>query len=363
LNRALGLHLIGDEVAYALVDRRPEQPPRVLASGCVGLQALPSTFRTLSGGKLLRWGLAVEADGHRPSRLPEHWPLRHPSTEALVHPAMAAALWEWQLGRTDDRDLLLWLRGGQLSWSIGEPGLGQCGSLRRTGDLRAVLGQLLRRLSQANLPVAVACERQAPGKELLLAELEGAGHQPRELRPDPAEGGTDLAAAGAALAALEPERHGVHAPLPPVRERSSGWWTLCGLLAILLGLNWWWGEVQETELGKQLRAAGQEARERRGQILFQPQPLPPALARALDRRQGLLDAFREVLHQAPAESLRRFEAISAEGSGAVELRLELDDQAAGFDPDALGAGIQLRPGSARDGSILYLGQVQPQGKG
>ncbi|MBL7007963.1 MAG: hypothetical protein ISR76_03125, partial [Planctomycetes bacterium] len=354
MNRALGLHLMGEQVAYALVENRPEQPPRVLASGTVPVQALPSTFRTLSGGKLLRWGLALEEGGQRPSRLPDGWPLRHPSTEALVHPALASAQWEWQLGRIDADDLLLWLRSAELCWSRGEPGLGQWGSLRRTGDLRATLSLLLRRLSQPGMPVALACDRQAPGKELLLAELEGAGHRPRELRPDPAEGGTDLAAAGAALAALHPERPGVRRPAPAAR-RAGGYWSLFGLLVVCLGLTWWWGRLQEAELRDLARTADLELQQRAGQVLLQPEPLPEGLARALDRREAFLQAFAGVLEEVPEGSLHRLEAVAAEGSRAVELRLELEEGVAGFDPGALGPGLRLRPGSSRDGRILYLG--------
>jgi hypothetical protein len=356
MNRALGIHLDGASADYALVERAAGQPPRVLASGRVRTTELPATFRTLSGGKPLRWGLAFHEDGHTPRELPEDWPLRHPPTEALLHPAMAAALWQWQLGRIDEGDLLLWLRAEELGWSRGEPGRGRVGLVPRAGTLPAALAEVLRRTSEPGLAVAVCADRQAPGLELLLEELRGAGHDPRALRPDPAEGGTDLAAAGAALATLDPDRPGVHAPAPP-RRRARGFWLAHLLVGAALAASVAAGAAQEKAVAVQ-KAAAQSARSAaEGAVEAPLAELPGAFARALARREAVTAAFEGVLNGVPAGSLHAFEVFSAAGSSAAELRLELDEAATGFAPELLGEAVELRPGGERDGRLLWLGRA------
>lgn len=359
MSRALGLHQRGDDLAYALVEQLPERPPAVLAAGSVSATSLVATFRTLSAGRPVRWGLAWEVGGHRPPRLPAGWPLRHPPTQALVHPAFAAALWEWQLGRIDEADLFLWLREDRLCWSRGEPGTGMCGSLPRASSLRETLAAVLQRFPAGTpLPVAVARARQAPGFELLMESLAAAGHRLRELRPDAAEGGTDLAAAGAALAALEPDRAGVHPPLPAPRGLAA-FLAGCAATVLVLGGSWLLGATQREELATVAAEAHevQLATARRPAALAAP---PAEIVRLLDRLESVRHGLEGVLSAAPAGSVLQFEAVTARGSPAAQLRVELDESQPGFDPASLPPGLTLRPGEARAGRLLYLGTSGPE---
>ncbi|RMH04598.1 MAG: hypothetical protein D6702_02790 [Planctomycetota bacterium] len=356
MSRALGLHAAGDRVRYALVEADPDGPPRVLAAGEVAAVQLPGTYRTLAAGRLLPWGAALAGAGRRPERLPAGWSLRHPATQALAAPAVAAAHWHWRLGRIDRSDLFLWLSEDRLHWCAGEPGGGDHGSRPRRSPVPQILTEVLERSPNRTGPVAVACDRQAPGLELLGEALERAGRSWRLLRPDPTEGGVDPAAAGAALGALDPGLPGFR---PPLREggHPARFWVSAAFLAIGLAVLAAWSGRQSRALDAALAALAERAAPAEPRRSFLP--LPRAAIRALDRRAAFGAAFTALLEAAPAGSLQRLELFSSPDSGLVEVRLEVADQEAPFRPEALGPDLRLRPGAAREGTVLWSGRARP----
>ena len=62
--RALGFHLRGEKVNYALVDRDPEEGIVVLAAGETTTEAVNFLYQKLSGGRPLPWAVARFKEGN-----------------------------------------------------------------------------------------------------------------------------------------------------------------------------------------------------------------------------------------------------------------------------------------------------------
>ena len=89
--RALGFHLRGEKVNYALVDRDPEEGIVVLAAGETTTEAVNFLYQKLSGGRPLPWAVARFKEGNPIPQLPQSWTLGRPAPQALLQPSTAAA--------------------------------------------------------------------------------------------------------------------------------------------------------------------------------------------------------------------------------------------------------------------------------
>lgn len=368
--RSLGLHRIGHQVAYALLERRPNRPPEILTAGAVDMDQLVELHGRLSGERPLPWGLAEERESQRRRVLESDWPLQRPPTRALLHPATAAAIWEWETGRILDDDLFLWLRPERLLWSKGMPGTGSSGSVARRGPLRETIHRVLRQTNSSQATVALALDGDAPGAGVVQDELSQANLSFRPVRRGPEERGADRAAAGAALGALEPHRDGVFAPLR-VKQREP-WIKTAGLVAALAAVSGatWLSRDQEQLLEEYrqnyrngtgqspptIKSGGQEISQ--GPIPATPEELGELLA----RRRAMVRALEHLLPQVPEGSLEELEMVTARGSQKAQVRLRLlpggpAETPTNF-PEQQEPGIHIQQKQLADGTTLIQGEVQ-----
>ncbi len=318
MNRALGLHFLGDQYAYALIEKSADAPVQVLAAGNVEQEKLAGLYDRLGGELNLPWCLAAEDDGSMLSHLPPDWPLRPIEPEVLVHPATSAALWDWEHGRIDENDLYLWLRSGFLLWARGIPGQGRSGCSARRGPLISNLRPILNRFQRNRCPSVVSMEGDAPGGDYLLQALADAGHSVREINRPPHEMGADPAAAGAALAAISPDFQAVY--VPEKRQRSPHWRTAMGLgalVATLTALAFTLG--QESNLRSWKRSL--EPTVQSGDSSAPTAAAPPIeLVRLIERRTQFVQALRN-LSDSPPNTLAEVEIVAAPDGSTVRDRV------------------------------------------
>ncbi|TAH35016.1 MAG: hypothetical protein EYC70_14595 [Planctomycetota bacterium] len=359
MSRGLGLHRSGRQVAYALVERAPASAPEVLAAGQVPLEELEALYQRLTGERNLPWALAEEQDGERVRRPGADWPLRRPAARALLHPATAAALWEWECGRLLAADLFVWLRPERLLWNLGEPGVGPAGSLPRRGPLREAVDQLQRAAEAFGRPAAVAVDGDAPGAGVVEQELARAGCTPRMLRRSGEERGADRAAAGAALGAIQPARPGVF--LPARTRQPEPWlWTASVLAAAAVGGATWLGTRQARAL-ERFSGPGASTPARSSAVFAAGAPATPEeLGRLLARRRAMNRALEVLLQQAPPGALEDLDLITAPGQTRAQVRMRLVPGVPGASADwlqALPPDFRLEARSFADGSTLVRGEV------
>ncbi|KAA3608149.1 MAG: hypothetical protein DWQ01_13840 [Planctomycetota bacterium] len=344
--RTLGLHLVGQEVAYALLEKISGKAPEILVAGRVLLKELPALHGRLSGERPLPWGLAQEPEeaGGKPKSpspasrshggviaglrsLPRNWPLRRPPTRALMHGAFAASLWEWTQGRLSEHDCFLWLRPERLHWNFGEPGHGAFGSVPRRGPLKETLNRLPLPKSKRPPPaVALALDGDAPGAQLLREELEAAGLDVRLLARGAEEKGADRAAAGAAIAVLDPIRPGVYSPRQS-KPKEPWFWTASVLAAMAAvgGSAWLQAGQSEPEFHPSPPSdPGLESQ------LPEPPPdpirglrQPQDLLRLIQRRQALAEILRQWPHRLQSHGLQEWEMLAVPESSHLRLRFQL----------------------------------------
>ena len=239
MSRAIGFHQLGDETAYALVEKLDLAPAQVLAAGKVPNEELDALIDRLDARRL-PWALAAEEEGRMRRILPSGWPLRARQEEVLTAPAPAAAFWDWEHGRFDVEDLYLWLSASSLHWSRGLPGRDLAGTVPRSGPMRSTLRPALSRAQTDRNPVVLYIEGDAPGAEVLSELVRESGHDLRPLQRPSEEMGVDPAAAGAALARLSESYPALHAPARLDESfawrRMTGIWILVACLA-LFGLE------------------------------------------------------------------------------------------------------------------------------
>ena len=317
MNRALGLHFLGDQYAYALIQKAEDAPVAVMAAGTVEQENLAGLYDRLGGELNLPWCLAAEDDGAMLTHLPPRWPLRPVEPEVLVHPATSAALWDWEHGRFDESDLYLWLRSGFLLWAKGVPGQGRSGCQARRGPLQDNLRPILNRVQRSRCNAVVSMEGDAPGGDFLLQALEQAGHMPREIKRPPNEMGADPAAAGAALAAISPEFQAVY--VPEKRHRSPHWRTAMGLGALFALLSSIAFTIsQEASLGS-WQTSLEEPVDANGQAPAAAAP-PQELHHLLERRQQFVNALRN-LADTPPNTLAEVEIVAPPDGTTVRDRV------------------------------------------
>jgi hypothetical protein len=304
MTRALGFHSLGDELAYALIEKLESAPAQVLAAGRVHEDELEALVDRLDGRKLL-WALASQEHGRMRRVLPDAWPLRARGEEVLTGPAAAAAFWDWEHGRFDIEDLYLWVSARSLHWSRGLPGRDLSGSVPRRGPIRESLRPALARAQVDRNPVVLFVEGDAPGAEILEDTIRQAGHPIRPLSRPPEEMGVDPAAAGAALARLTEGYGAMHAPAQ--LESSLPWRRMIGAwILVTLFLGWAVSAVQEVrfrdwvDAQKASTSAARSAVETAGTAAAPPR----AWSDMLRRRQAVLEALEGANSDARLSNLR-----------------------------------------------------------
>jgi len=359
--RSFGFHRVGGRIAYVLLERDPEAPPSILAAGSCALSDLPAVYQRLAAEFALPWALAEEREDAVAPCPGSDWPLKRPAPRGMIHPARAAALWEWSCGRIGEGDLLLWLRPDRLVWSWGLPERGLAGSDPRRGPLALSLQKILTRTGAAGASVALAVEGDAPGEALLQKELRSRGCSSRPLKPGPEERGADRAAAGAALAVLDPDQPGLRSVIVP-RPREPWLLTLSILAAATLGGSVWVGRRQARALAE-LPVPHPPAPSAAPRGPRRPAAPPPAMDRMVARRRAVIRALETIPARIPPGSLEELEIVSAEESRRARVRLRLLPLPA---PSAAGApawGAALPPGfslqvrTLEDGSTTATGEV------
>ncbi|HEX9794782.1 MAG TPA: hypothetical protein VGC54_12435 [Planctomycetota bacterium] len=363
MSRALGLHRVGDQVDYALVDAAPGRPPEVLAAGRTRLDEVVAMHARLSGERPLIWGIAEEREDQPIPTLRADWPLQRPQTRAAMHPAVAAALWEWELGRIQDEDLFVWLRPERLLWSSGEPGSGNAGSVPRRGPLRQAVKALRKDAQRAAAPVALATDGDAPGAAVVDEVFSAEGFATRRVRGSPGERGVDRAAAGAALGALDPTRPGVFSPRRE-RKREPLHWKASVIAATAVGAAAWLDHTQAAQL-EALRRVSQTGPPQAERAVLAPQ-VPGNLRRVLDRQAALRHGLAAVLAAVPPGRLEELELLTGPGSSRVQARLRLlpggtleDDSR--WLRDSGAQELDLR--GFADGSVVARAEFEPAASG
>lgn len=307
MTRSLGLHLLGDQLAYALIESFESAPPRVLAAGKVVQSELPGLVDRLSAGAL-PWCLAGQREGARLRSLPRNWPLPTNKRAVLTTPACAAALWDYEQGRFEADELYLWLSATHLHWSRGFPGRGRSGSVPRRGPLRDNLRPAIARARADRSPIVVYLEGDAPGGDLLQQSAEEMGHELRPLLRPSEEMGTDPAAAGAALAAQTENFPAVY--VPQKRRREPRWRPAIAVLATsMVAIAGAASVVQASWLG-QWRDSLSAQSERPRDAKPSAARVPESLDLVLQRRQALMAEFARLPQAAEGRRLTRFTALS-----------------------------------------------------
>ncbi len=320
--KSLGFHLNGTQVDWALLECLPQQAPSVISAGQSNLKNLTQLYKSLCAGHHLNWGVSICDGNHRPSQLPKRWPLIRPHPSCLVHPAVAAASWDWECGRFTDNDLHLWLSDDALHCSAATPGDSFHCRESRDGSIDQVFAKICRSIPHTINTIVIATEPNAGGQELLF-ESVAKKYKAIRIESTPQEHGANRAALGAAIFAQNPTRHGA---LTPVKKSSlDRIWLASVLLATSFSLfNFWINQTQQkslltTEQESSTQVADEMPRLRRlGE-------LPLEIDRLLERRMATIDALDEILKHAPAQSLSHIELSSGIASREVHLRLTRSD--------------------------------------
>lgn len=315
MSRAIGFHQLGDETAYALVEKLDLAPAQVLAAGKVPYEELDTLIDRLDARRL-PWALAAEEDGRMRRTLPPAWPLRARQEEVLTAPAAAAAFWDWEHGRFEVEDLYLWLSSSALHWSRGLPGRDLAGTVPRSGPMRATLRPALSRAQSDRNPVVLYIEGDAPGAEVLAELVRESGHDLRPLQRPSEEMGVDPAAAGAALARLSENYPALHAPArldeSYAWRRMTGIWILIACLA-LFGLELTQGARMSAWQDAWATSADPTPNSRRDQA----DPPPRAWSDLMERRREVLRALDDPNDEGRLRSLRILT-----DTGSAEIRVE-----------------------------------------
>lgn len=304
MTRALGFHSLGDELAYALIEKLDAAPPQVLAAGRVHEDELESLVDRLDGRKL-RWALASQEEGRMRRVLPQDWPLRARGAEVLTGPAAAAAFWDWEHGRVDIEDLYLWVSARSLHWSRGLPGRDLSGSVPRKGPIRDSLRPALARAQANRNPVVLFVEGDAPGAEILEDSIRQAGHTIRPLTRPAEEMGVDPAAAGAALARLADGFGALHAPAQ--LDSSLAWRRMIGAwILVTLFLGWAASAAQESRFRDWVQAqeASQSTADASPDTTQAAAAAPRAWTDLAQRRQAVLEALEAANSETRLSNLR-----------------------------------------------------------
>jgi hypothetical protein len=304
MTRALGFHSLGDELAYALIEKLESAPAQVLAAGRVHEDELEALVDRLDGRKLL-WALASAEGGRTRRVLPQNWPLRARGEEVLTGPAAAAAFWDWEHGRFDIEDLYLWVSVSSLHWSRGLPGRDLAGSVPRKGPIRDSLRPALARAQANRNPVVMFVEGDAPGAEILEETIRKAGHRVRPLTRPAEEMGVDPAAAGAALARLTEGYHALRAPAQV--DSSLAWRRMIGAwILVTLLLGWAASAAQEVSFRNWIDAQGAaNSAPNAGVESADAAAAPPrAWTDLMQRRQAVLVALEGASSETRLSSLR-----------------------------------------------------------
>lgn len=324
MTRSLGLHLIGDRIAYALVESLDEAPPQVLAAGRVRPEELREVLDKLDAHGL-PWCVAGERDGAMIRHLPSDFPLRARNRPVLTPPAAAAAQWEWSHGRIDRGDLYLWLSPATLHWSRGLPGRDRAGSVPREGPLRNQVKPALGRAQADRSPVVAFVEGDAPGGEVLEQAVQAAGHPLRALKRPAEEMGTDPAAAGAALIAVDPN---FPARYRPERiDRTRRWRDVIGFLILLtagagIGANFVQQQRATRALEARIDALDRELAAPASAVQPAAAPPPAALTRLLQRRQAVHRALSEAPETEGGRPVRSLRIVTDAASGDIVVERE-----------------------------------------
>lgn len=302
MSRAIGFHQLGDETAYALIEKLDLAPAQVLAAGRVPNDELDELVDRLDARRL-PWALASEEDGRMRRVLPRGWPLSARHEEVLTGPAAAAAFWDWEHGRFDVQDLYVWLSASSLHWSRGLPGRDLSGTVPRSGPLHTSLRPALSRVQSDRNPVVLYVEGDAPGSEVLIELVREAGHDLRPLQRPSEEMGVDPAAAGAALARLSDSYPGLHAPAQLDQtfgwRRMTGIWILMTCLA-LFGLEYSQGARMSAWQDAWAAPPATSSPARRDAA----DPAPQAWSDLLARRRAVLTALDDPNEEGKLRSLR-----------------------------------------------------------
>lgn len=320
MSRAIGFHRLGDETAYALVEKLDLAPAQILAAGKVPHEKLADLIDRLDAANL-PWALALEGLGRTHHALPADWPLRARGAAVLTAPASAAAFWDWEHGRFDVEDLYLWLSPQSLHWSRGLPGRDLSGSVPRTGPLRDTLRPALSRAQSNRNPVVLAMEGDAPGGEVLEDLVRQAGHELRPLQRPAEEMGADPAAAGAGLATLSESYPALR---PPAKlDRSFGWRRMIGgwIWGVCVA-SFGWHQVQ-THRADEFVVAEQEQPLIGGSWDEPAAPPPARWADLLTRRQAVLAALDP---EGDVETLASLRILSDPSSAEIRVERERIDQ-------------------------------------
>lgn len=304
MTRALGFHSLGDELAYALIEKLESAPAQVLAAGRVHEDELEALVDRLDGRKL-PWALAAQEQGRMRRVLPDAWPLRARGEEVLTGPAAAAAFWDWEHGRFDIADLYLWVSARSLHWSRGLPGRDLSGSVPRKGPIRDSLRPALARAQVNRNPVVLFVEGDAPGAEILEETIRKAGHTIRPLSRPAEEMGVDPAAAGAALARLTEGYGAMHAPAQV--DSSLAWRRMIGAwILVTLFLGWAISGIQEARFLDWVSAesASTSSANPRQETATAAAAAPRVWSDLLRRRHAVLEALEDASSETRLSNLR-----------------------------------------------------------
>ena len=315
--RALGFHLRGEKVNYALVDRDPEEGIVVLAAGETTTEAVNFLYQKLSGGRPLPWAVARFKEGNPIPQLPQSWTLGHPAPQALLQPSTAAAWWEFENGRLEPEELFLWLMPGHLHFSLGMPGLGPAGSVLRRGPLKEALSQAIARSTWKKGKAAIRVDGEAPGGDLLRESMTSLGFEHSFLFPPVAEQGADPAAAGAALGALLPSHPATFSPRL-THKLPSGLKPIQAFSLLLLILTLWISSTEEIPLAHPPDSVA------RLEIPNQDSPPPKALVLLIQRRRHFIQQIRQAVKN--QNSLQEMVLVASPESPRVSLTVQLRPQ-------------------------------------
>jgi len=317
MTRSLGLHSLGEQIAYALIESFDAAPPRVLAAGRIDQDELAGLVDRLAA-TALPWCLAGQREGARIRSLPKNWPLPAGKRAVLTTPASAAALWDYEQGRFEAEDLYIWLSATHLHWSRGYPGRGRSGSVPRRGPLRDNLRPAIARARADRSPIVFYLEGDAPGGDLLQQSAEETGHVVRPLHRPAEEMGADPAAAGAALAAQQDKFPALY--FPQKRRKEPRWRPAIAVLASsLVGVASAASLTQASWLETWREQLESQSPSEQAQPESSP-ALPAELQLILDRRAHLLGELADLSHAAEGRRLTRFTVLT--GVDSAELAID-----------------------------------------
>ena len=349
---SLGFHLSGNTAAWALVERHEHAPAKVISTGHCPLAQISKLHTKLSSGHKLAWALSTCDGNSRPNKLPRRWPQMRTGPACLLHPAIAAAAWDWDSGRYDQNELHLWLNQDELCCSEAFPGDSFYCREALDAPLSQILERILSRLGRAPAQIVVAVEEQSGGSKLLLDTLNNRDLKVRELISLPEEAGANRAALGAALFALDPTRKGAVKP-PAESPQNDPAWTVFFSIALLCGVFSFWLNRQQQQQMERLRSPANIASASDSIAFIAPMPLE--LDRLLDRRRATLAAVEAILGEVTPHSLRELEITTGPHSRDARLRLRLNPEI-GFSFTHLPDNIDLA--TSTDHPFLMLGRAR-----